>query len=877
MPKSKQAFTVVEASISISVLSLLAYIFYTFINTKIDDFATRENMRRIENVKHEIIKYVAENGIENVFDRKSILPIRSINNLNSTKSGYTATNYIEGELDEDILPNLNTKNTKGKVFKIITSQSFNQNIHYQNLFRDDLYINNKYTFNDHNLNYETFSEHISYGNSSSNVHNEKLKNEKNFIAFLVCDDGAMKKNKQTCQAVPIAEMLYKINNLKNVATPVNQIIAIDDIALNAIEIAPKIKNTNKILNIFYIDANVTNMFVKIFYDRKNKRYPYIMYKKAKIGDLIWHKQEKSLYRLEEKSGNKYLRYISSLKNKDGNLNNAKWLTAGIKPISAGTYIQNGDDKIFHIDERLQRFDVFNAKDRELIFDQSNGIFRYYDEPTKQWIGTYLTTKSTIERNQACGGLPCAIPGIRKCGPPSPTNENIDIYGRFIVNDIVKYNITTTPLSKINNRILDKIREIKRIDGIYFIYNNIGHIEKFYGIDVLSGHYVFQQGVRNFLGQINNKKWTSYNYNSPTMQVNKGDNIENAVTNFDLKTFEICQKGVGVFVYNKEIVNHPSDPNDHPFLAVVDGNIDENGINIIEIDQQDSNTSSNIDDKTSTLKTINSNAANYHSLGCMQKNYKMIYYKDESIGHFNTIVSLYSNKPFKVKVKNDGSDIEGNEIDLRDLRPLQLSKFGYMELQSYWNNLNDFMFNPLNTDGRLFKLMTYKQYNNKLVLSTRQDDNINFGGKCNLHKEYLYNNAKMKVRSTPYNIKIQTPGCSVAKKINSLIFNNVWKHNNDYNNNLFSYIITMCQDQNYGHLAHFIFDFNKQIPFIGYENRLINSIASYDSYKTFFKYNNGTSTVDNFYQMSSKGFDNREIVNNLNRAKYTNFGSIYLIN
>lgn len=745
--KKKSGMTLLETSIAMTVLSIILMGFYKFIDTRVDDWHKKETLRRMEVLEDEVIKYVAETYDEYFAKGWVIFPNVSGTEYNIGKiRKYSA-------LDPNNLNNTKTKNTQGNDFFLITGLIFNQIAQFNNLRQ--LALDFAHTDTDGYLDRNMYFPDV-YAKFSHSKHNnylQHLKDNENFIVFSLCDEGVLGKSKPFCKAVPISKFMYKVNALNNQYTSKNQIIKVEyfaqDLAAARTIIASK---PNKFYTFLINNQFVTNVLQRS--GRANVK------KKIKPNDLIWHTSSDSLFRVDSTGK---LVYLSSVDEQKNAFLTANWAKNVTSATNKDLYAVNGNSgKLLQVDEQGQKVDFISAADKTLIFDQNQGNLKFYDQSEDIWKNAVLEIHTPPTppdpKEHECGGMPCAIPGIRKCGPPIPSNPNKDIYGRYIVNDIFNFLfLADRSKRKINNN-NDNWDYNNAPDGLYLINFDYWH-------GALTGQttpYIYAAGDYNFVNTSNSstdrnkvaflvkKQGSKYIPFKDVDITGNQQNIENAVSNKQNKPFEVCKKGIGVFSETKEMnFKDPTTRTIYPFLAIIDGEI-------LEIDQKATAIDTPIVNKKSMLIKHSASAPTENSLWCAQKNYQFLYYRNEDIGQFNPIVGFFANEPFKVKIKGVAAERNAVAVNTQmTYRPTNV-----------WDWYLNTLLKKLYVDNKRSSLQDLNLIKTNNNISPKQIDLVSKS--CNLQSPMALN--------THHKIKIW-------KDPDYPAFNHVWNWGNIYNGNI----------------------------------------------------------------------------------------------
>lgn len=301
----------------------------------------------------------------------------------------------------------------------------------------------------------------------------------------------------------------------------------------------------------------------------------------------------------------------------------------------------------------------NAVHNQTVFNLQTGELKRYNKFALQWVNLDEQTSQVlvVNGNNYCGGRECKIPGLRKCGPLMPGETDRDIYGRFVVRDF----LLGLAANEIDRNTTKEIwPDPSKIDhnGLYFSHFNLntGSDLKHPSTHAATG-VTFSPGTKRFLVKLEKDKW--YKYVNRALGVIEEEDIYNLVTENEIRTFEFCKEGVGVFSaykgmgfsYDSSQINQQN-----PMLAVLDGDL--NGeLKLDEYNNLNKSCCNDLDDEKSYIVKFNihpnlqiSNSIN--AISCFQKNNYFLYYKDESIGQLNPLLGVFSNKPLEFKVKND---------------------------------------------------------------------------------------------------------------------------------------------------------------------------------------------------------------------------------
>lgn len=657
MRKSRKVgMTLLETSIAMTVLSFIFYIFYAFLNQTTDNFHRRLTIERMDFLEGKIIEYIAQNRLERIQNDENIFPLRSKNkNLKVVTSGSTLTkDFLELELSKKLtgLSGDQLKNTFDKRFYLITSKNFSTSLKHQNIAEHAI---SAYKTASDRLTYDTFRDKVVYAPNMPNAYF----NSEDPLAFLICEDGAIKKKKQFCRGITIPNMLYKIKKLSDNKS--RQIIHLDKIVDSQTEAESFLKkNPNKFYKFFVNDqkAYMTGIW-------KGGSLDYLYFKKQTEGELLLI--EDKLYRAH----NNYLEIINSLIPENNIFYQVQMLVDGDPdPNVQGIYVTNKSGSttnvhVFQVDEHGQKILVFDAVNEQLVFDRKTSAIYSYDKPKNTWSAKIIKDLSSAppppSKNLECGGLPCAVPGIRKCGPPNATDKFRDVYGRFIVNDFLLPEYNEPGYDPLFESYSGKVHDSNNINavGLYLQASISGPNTK--DTTPIGGNSkatnVLYKYVKNSSGISKDPNFGSKEGFAAHNMTNRG--AEPYITNDGLKTFEVCKKGVGVFALNEEIfyeydtnpISRTRNLHAHPMLAVIDGDV--------EIDYVETDPTKDIyklpDQKAILLES--QSTLNNEAIGCIAGNYPVLYYKDMANGNQNPLVGFFANKPFKIKEKKTGKEID----------------------------------------------------------------------------------------------------------------------------------------------------------------------------------------------------------------------------
>lgn len=336
---------------------------------------------------------------------------------------------------------------------------------------------------------------------------------------------------------------------------------------------------------------------------------------------------------------------------------------------------------------------------QTIFDRDSGHLKKYDRRIHKWINWESITgpESATDLIGWCGSMRCKIPGIRPCGPMTPDLPDRDLYGRFVVRDLMIGKNNAVFKSDIYHRPADKFWPTPSDfahHGIYFSYwaldSDDGETE--HPSQNLQIGVNFQAGRKRFLVKIkSDNKWHKY---SNTVNGFSGaeEDIKDFVTEKGNKPFEICKDGIGVFAAYDGLILDESKDDQPPFLAVLDG---ENEITIHQKTNSnyqccDDIKKNRIDDGVYVHKydgSRESYSPAQFSFSCLQNKNWILYHINPSIGQLNPILGGLANQSIDYKLKTPGSSVENFDNETAEAPDNKFSGEYYNKDNKFldWNN------------------------------------------------------------------------------------------------------------------------------------------------------------------------------------------------